>query len=83
MTFGMCAVSLILSCVHYNTVQRKMKNSYVLAIFWTWIHHRKEAIFMAYSKPKVKARSARRMSFAAGCKVEDHGYCYSCEMANH
>ncbi len=38
---------------------------------------------MAYSKPKTLAKSAKKASFAAGCKVEDHGYCYSCEMANH
>ena len=38
---------------------------------------------MAYKKPKVKAKSARKSSFVAGCPEERHGYCYVCEMSSH
>ena len=35
---------------------------------------------MAYSKPKVKAKSAKKSSFVAGCPTEKHGNCYWCEI---
>ena len=81
-----CAVSLILSCVHYNTVLRKMINSCVLAIFHTWIHKGKEAIQMAYSKPKTVAKSAKKSSYVAGCPAQymsgkDSYGCRQCDRA--
>ena len=82
-----CAVSLILSYVYYNTVLRKMINSCVLAIFHTWLHKGKEAINMAYNKPKTVAKSAKKTSFVAGCPTHSphdwggKGNCVSCEVA--
>ena len=37
---------------------------------------------MAYSKPKVVAKSAKKSSYAAGCPVNKDGsntYCHNCE----
>ena len=58
-----------------------MINSCVLAIFHTWIHKGKEAIHMAYSKPKTVAKSAPKRSFVAGCpeKGTGGGVCKRCE----
>ena len=38
---------------------------------------------MAYSKPKVVAKSAKKSSYAAGCPTHSngHGSCRSCEIS--
>ena len=73
----------ILSRVHYSTVQNKMISSCVLAIFQKWIHKGKEAIHMAYSKPKTVAKSAKKSSYVAGCPANNRGggFCKDCDRA--
>ncbi len=58
-----------------------MIDSCVLVIFQTWLHKGKEAILMAYSKPKTVAKSAEKSSFVAGCpeKGTGGGACKRCE----
>ena len=56
-----------------------MISSCVLATFHTWIHKGKEAINMAYNKPKTVAKSAKKSSYVAGCPANNYGSGPSCK----
>ena len=64
-----------------------MIDSCVLKIFGNGFVKGKEAILMAYSKPKTVAKSAKKTSFVAGCPTHSpHDWggkstCVKCEVA--